>query len=281
MTLRLPPRLRIVVASSDQTPAREYVLGRPLLVGLVVTVVLLAALVVQILASYASLAARLRQAEAAPQEMTAGQAAARIEELSGELERMRALQEKLLTMLGVEVPPDSGGRGQIGAGGSADSAGAAVAGVGARSRAGPPRGTLDEASRLIITPPPDRWPIVGHVTREFAADEAGGGGHEGIDLVAELDTPIRAAGKGRVVKVGEDPFLGNYVEIAHGFGYVTVYGHCSRVTAREGDRVDSGQVVAFLGGTGQVTAPHLHFEVWKGGVAVNPRLVIPGDPRRL
>jgi murein DD-endopeptidase MepM/ murein hydrolase activator NlpD len=49
---------------------------------------------------------------------------------------------------------------------------------------------------------------------------------------------------------------------------------------REGDRVDRGQEIAFLGGTGQATAPHLHFEVWKNGAALDPRLVMTGDPAR-
>lgn len=286
MKLRLPPQLRIIVIPSDDTPTREYSLRRGLLLGLGALLLSLAALTIAVLASYGSLSARLRAAEAGARGAAAAADQARIEALSRELEQMRALQEKLLTMLGVEPPADDGAADGSAHGAAAGGAGAAplleAAGeTVAPAPAGPPGEPLAQGARLIMTPPPDLWPVAGRVTRGFlATGEGRTPPHEGIDLAAEAETPIRSAGKGRVIKVGQDAALGNYVEIAHGFGYVTVYGHCSRVIAREGDRVDRGQVIAHLGATGQATAPHLHFEVWKDGVAVDPRQVIPGDPGR-
>ena len=104
--------------------------------------------------------------------------------------------------------------------------------------------------------------------------------HPGLDIASATDTPITAAAAGRVVRAGEDPYLGNYVEIEHGFGYLTVYGHCSRLAVGRGDEVETGQIIAYMGDTGQATATHLHFEVWRQGEAVDPRSVINGDPPR-
>ena len=72
--------------------------------------------------------------------------------------------------------------------------------------------------------------------------------------------------------------LGNYVEIRHGLGYLTVYGHCSRLAVAKGDRVEAGQVVGYMGRSGQASATHLHFETWHQGEAVDPRTIIAGDP---
>jgi len=100
----------------------------------------------------------------------------------------------------------------------------------------------------------------------------------GIDIAGNESTPVLAAGAGTVVRAGHDETLGNFVEIQHGLGYLTVYGHCSRLAVGPGARVEGGQVIAYMGHTGQATATHLHFEVWQQGEAVDPRSVIPGDP---
>jgi len=89
---------------------------------------------------------------------------------------------------------------------------------------------------------------------------------------------IGAAGRGIVQQAGWDDHLGNFVEIRHGFGYVTIYGHCGQLAVHVGDRVDEGQVSGTLGGTGEVSAPHLHFEIWKEGRAIDPRSILAGEP---
>jgi murein DD-endopeptidase MepM/ murein hydrolase activator NlpD len=104
--------------------------------------------------------------------------------------------------------------------------------------------------------------------------------HPGLDIASARDTPIVAAAAGRVVRAGEDPHLGNYVEIEHGLGYLTVYGHCSRLAVGPGTRVETGQIIGYMGATGQASATHLHFEVWHQGEAIDPRSVIGGDPPR-
>ena len=120
---------------------------------------------------------------------------------------------------------------------------------------------------------PSLWPLKGYVTREFytTGGEKSAQYHPGMDIAASRNTPVRTSAEGVVVSSGWDDTYGYRVVIDHGFGIYTLYGHNNRNLAKEGDRVARGQTIAFLGSTGKSTAPHLHFEVRKNGVAVNPR----------
>jgi murein DD-endopeptidase MepM/ murein hydrolase activator NlpD len=251
---RFPPHTRIMVIPSDDGRTQEYAISRRLLVSLSVLLVVLSILFVLVVLSYTSLTQQAREVPELKRQLVAARAElVSVQELNSEMEEMRDLQERLLTLLGI-APADSVG-----------------SGISAR---------LGEVAGVIMTPPPDVWPVLGYVTMEFDEGNIPNGQtpHGGIDLVAPLHAPVVSAGRGIVQQAGWDESLGNYVEIRHGFGYVTVYGHCSTLEVRAGDRVDAGQQVGTLGGTGQVTAPHLHFEVWKDGEAMDPRLVIPGEP---
>ena len=86
--------------------------------------------------------------------------------------------------------------------------------------------------------------------------------HKGVDYAAPTGTPVRAAGEGRVKYVGRQGGYGNVVEIEHGSGVVTVYGHLSKFASRlqRGQRVDLAQVIGYVGSTGLATGPHLHYE---------------------
>jgi murein DD-endopeptidase MepM/ murein hydrolase activator NlpD len=94
--------------------------------------------------------------------------------------------------------------------------------------------------------------------------------HSGIDFVANKGTPIRASASGRVSFAGRKAGYGNLVEIDHGNGLVTRYGHASRLVVRRGDEVTSLQHVADVGSTGRSTGPHLHFELLKNGEYIDP-----------
>lgn len=95
--------------------------------------------------------------------------------------------------------------------------------------------------------------------------------HEGIDFTAPVGTDIYAAGNGNVKEVVYgDRGYGNYVLISHGFGYETLYAHMSKVNARPGQKVKRGDVIGNVGSTGASTAPHLHYEVIKQGLKINP-----------
>lgn len=119
---------------------------------------------------------------------------------------------------------------------------------------------------------PRSWPLRGPVTNGFlAASRDARGFHPGIDIAAPTGTPVRAAAAGTVSYAAWDPEYGYLVVVDHGMGLETHYGHNSRLSVAAGDRVERGQLVAAVGSTGRSTAPHLHFEIRKDGVAVDPR----------
>ncbi len=101
--------------------------------------------------------------------------------------------------------------------------------------------------------------------------------HGGIDIGGNTGDPIRAADNGTVVYAAyNDGGYGNLVQIDHGNGYVTYYGHNSELLVQVGDVVAKGDVIAKLGSTGRSTGPHCHFEVRKDGVTVNPLPYLQG-----
>ncbi len=103
-------------------------------------------------------------------------------------------------------------------------------------------------------------------------DPLGGGEkfHNGLDLVAAKGTPVRAFAAGTVDFIGESNAYGQYLQIRHENGVTSFYAHCSKLLVHKGDQVELGQKVAESGATGDVTGPHLHFELRKDGVRLNP-----------
>lgn len=98
--------------------------------------------------------------------------------------------------------------------------------------------------------------------------------HYGTDFAANSGTDICAFAGGTVLAAGEDAGYGNYVKIDHGNGYVTLYGHCSKVLVRAGQTVQRGERIALVGATGQATGPHLHLELLHNGVYLNPEFYL-------
>mmetsp|Transcript_9142 Transcript_9142/g.33533 ORF Transcript_9142/g.33533 Transcript_9142/m.33533 type:complete len:298 (-) Transcript_9142:361-1254(-) len=94
--------------------------------------------------------------------------------------------------------------------------------------------------------------------------------HSGVDFAADLGTPIRAAAQGRVVFRGYDPGYGRLVDVQHANGYMTRYAHCDSIHVYVGDHVRSGQFVATVGSTGRSSGPHLHFEIRKDDIPMDP-----------
>ncbi|NIQ10148.1 MAG: M23 family metallopeptidase [Gammaproteobacteria bacterium] len=94
--------------------------------------------------------------------------------------------------------------------------------------------------------------------------------HKGIDLAAREGSDVISVAAGVVTWAGKRYGYGNLVEINHGKGYVTRYGHSKEVLVKVGDTVEKGQVVASVGSTGRSTGPHVHFEVWFNGKTVDP-----------
>jgi len=98
--------------------------------------------------------------------------------------------------------------------------------------------------------------------------------HPGVDLKAALGTPIPAAEDGTVIQAGPRGGYGNAVEIAHADGTHTLYAHASEVLVSPGDQVVAGDTIAKVGESGRATGPHLHLEVRRAGVPVNPAGVL-------
>jgi hypothetical protein len=96
--------------------------------------------------------------------------------------------------------------------------------------------------------------------------------HSGLDVACDSGTKIYAARHGRVIFSGYEQGYGRLVVIEHEMGYRTYYGHLSRCLAVPGQSVERGEIIGISGNTGRTTGPHLHFEIRKNGVAVNPAL---------
>ncbi|MHB8776609.1 MAG: peptidoglycan DD-metalloendopeptidase family protein [Anaerolineales bacterium] len=94
--------------------------------------------------------------------------------------------------------------------------------------------------------------------------------HGGLDFCGQIGTEFYASAPGRVVYTGSLTVRGGVVVIDHGWGIYTAYDHLSEILVQPGDMVQPGQVIGLGGDTGRTTGPHLHWEVWVGGVQVNP-----------
>jgi murein DD-endopeptidase MepM/ murein hydrolase activator NlpD len=166
-------------------------------------------------------------------------------------------------------------------------AGAAVATGGVRVG-----GTADAGKGMVavsqqdleLRPPARRaerdgliWPVRGAVTGRFG-EGRGGHEHAGLDVPAPSGTPIKAAADGRVIMRGEEDGYGNYTCVAHE-RFSTCYAHQSRFRTKLGKRVRQGEVIGYVGNTGNSPVEHLHFEVRRGtrpwGEPVNPEKYLP------
>lgn len=136
-------------------------------------------------------------------------------------------------------------------------------------------------SSIFKAPPPAStnvsshflWPTSGHIiTQYFGGWENVQGWriHTGLDVGGNYSSPIYAADDGIVIISGWRTGYGNSIDIDHGGGYVTRYGHSSKLLVHAGEYVTRGQVIAMVGSTGYSTGPHLHFEVRINNKAVNP-----------
>lgn len=134
-----------------------------------------------------------------------------------------------------------------------------------RSDGGPSDGRVSGAGLI--------WPVSGPVTSGYGY--RWGRMHQGIDIGAGTGVPIRAAKAGEVIFAGTMSGYGNVVVIDHGGGFTTLYAHQSRIGSSEGQSVNQGQVIGYVGSTGRSTGPHLHFETRVNGSPRNPRNYLP------
>ena len=132
---------------------------------------------------------------------------------------------------------------------------------------------LDRKLSAQITP--SGWPVdggwvssgFGVRTDPFTGQQSR---HDGADIAARMGSPVYAMGDGVISFAADKQGYGLTVEVTHQSGLVTRYAHLRAILAKVGDRIQKGQTVALVGTTGRSTGPHLHFEVVKQGVSVNP-----------
>jgi len=94
--------------------------------------------------------------------------------------------------------------------------------------------------------------------------------HRGVDFIGKTGDPIKAAMKGTVLHVDNNPNLGNFIILKHDNGYQTLYAHLSAYSVKAGEKIEQGQEVGKIGATGYTTGPHLHFEAFRNGNRIDP-----------
>jgi murein DD-endopeptidase MepM/ murein hydrolase activator NlpD len=257
--------LSLIVAPHDNANVRNYKISYTMLYALGAIVALSVIALVVLAVGYSRTVVRAQRAE----QLLEGKETLVIRK--SEIDSLRIELVRLQTM-GIQI------KNMMGVGLSAEDS-SLVANLSPIANSPAISGTFDAVDateaqqKLLLKAIPSMWPVKGYVTREFhvTGGEKSEHFHPGMDIAASRNTPVRASAEGVVITSGWDETYGYLVVIDHGFGITTVYGHNARNLVSVGDRVARGQTIAFLGSTGKSTAPHLHFEVKKNGVPVNPR----------
>jgi murein DD-endopeptidase MepM/ murein hydrolase activator NlpD len=133
---------------------------------------------------------------------------------------------------------------------------------------------------------PNIWAHMGKINNEFGFRRNPFGGrtyefHPGMDIDGERGDIVVAPANGTVIKAGWQGGYGNMVEIDHGNGLTSRYGHLSKIDVQMGDSITRGQLIAYIGSTGRSTGPHLHYEIRLNDRPINPRHFLPPEPTEL
>jgi murein DD-endopeptidase MepM/ murein hydrolase activator NlpD len=210
----------------------------------------------------------------------------RVAEIQSEMASWRSLHARIWEPLGPETSrhPD-----RRGVGGSGNPLGEVEAGADALtgqierlaasvSEEGEKLRALDRLMARVgrfLGALPSRWPVRGTVNSEFGRRVSPWTGlpehHSGMDIAAELGTPVRAPAPGTVVFAGTAADYGTTLVIDHGHEIKTLFGHLQRIQVTQGQKVERGQQIALTGNSGNSSGPHLHYEITVKGQALNPR----------
>jgi murein DD-endopeptidase MepM/ murein hydrolase activator NlpD len=261
---------------------RSFRLSRTTLRVLVAALVVVLALAVFIVVYYGSLVAAAARAERlAAENRSLVEYNKRVRALEAELVRYQEMTEQIARMAGLErehelIRDEIVRREQIRAEemrragiASEDTALRIVeAPVGSEQRA---LREFLQRQAAGVRAIPSGWPLRGYVTRGFGAVGLMQAEHTGIDIACAEGTVVRATASGVVLSTGWDEHLGWTIQLDHGNGFRTLYGHLSQVGVSKGDVVEKGRAIGASGNTGSgTTAPHLHYEVIRDGVPVDP-----------
>jgi murein DD-endopeptidase MepM/ murein hydrolase activator NlpD len=137
-----------------------------------------------------------------------------------------------------------------------------------------------ERRQALAAATPSIWPVAGWLSSAYGSrrDPFTGGSdfHPGLDISSDRGRPVLASADGVVALAALSGAYGNLVVLDHGFGILTKYGHLSRFAVVNGEQVQRGAVIGYVGSTGRSTSPHLHYEIWVNGRLTNPlRLLGP------
>ncbi len=217
---------------------------------------------------------------------------AKFESLETEVERIRALDARVRSLVNINEALRPGGRKN----------GQATGIGGAETPEGAAAGRLDslldlrcdqlkesllvdgkkleviceklDIHRTLLESMPALWPVRGLLVSGFGVRLSPFTDtkvfHHGLDIDAPKGSAVRAAAGGRVIRAGFEALYGNLVVIDHGNGYRTAYAHLSERQVEAGDTVQRGDVIGKVGDSGRTTGPHLHYEVHVNGLPVNP-----------
>jgi len=122
---------------------------------------------------------------------------------------------------------------------------------------------------------PSIWPTTGIVSSGFNERRGKSGTHGGLDIAANVGTPVKAAASGVIIFAARNQGFGNEIIIYHGFGFTTVYGHLNKINVAVGQEVKKGDLIGETGNTGYSTGPHLHFEVIQNNIKEDPMDFLP------
>jgi murein DD-endopeptidase MepM/ murein hydrolase activator NlpD len=131
-----------------------------------------------------------------------------------------------------------------------------------------------ERRRALAAATPSIWPVVGWLSSPYGARKdpftGDAGFHPGLDISADYGEPVQATADGIVVSAAQNGNYGNLVVVEHGYGIVTKYGHLSRFAVTNGEAINRGDVIGYVGSSGRSTSPHLHYEILVNGQLTNP-----------
>ena len=134
--------------------------------------------------------------------------------------------------------------------------------------------------RDLYVSTPKGWPAAGRITSSFGNREHPRSGepqfHTGIDIASDPGRPVRATADGIVSFADWSGGSGNLVALEHGFGFSTYYAHNKMLNVKIGQKVKRGDIIGYIGSTGNSTGPHVHYEVWREGKPMNPSHYLEG-----
>ena len=127
---------------------------------------------------------------------------------------------------------------------------------------------------------PTGLPVRGPITSNYGKRKNPRSGeeefHSGVDIATSSGTPVSATADGIVSFSGWNGGSGNLVVLEHGFGFSTFYAHNKMNIVQVGQKVRRGDIIGYIGSTGNATGPHVHYEIWKDGSSVNPQKYLEG-----